>query len=121
VYDNAHHNVWFQMGIGGTRKSAEDGDGDSDRVEVADTLNTYLLEKINAKMAKDPSPVGLVLMNHCISKGGDLTRAIIEMNGKFYLNRKGNDVITGDGEQNGTGSGTGTETKASAYVGPDAF
>jgi chromosome segregation ATPase len=73
-------------------------------------------QKIEAKMDTDPSPVGIVLMNNCLSYT-DLIQDIIEMNGKFYLNRRGNDVTTGGGT-----SAQELSTKAaSAYIGPDAF
>lgn len=121
VYEAGKHDAWFQIGIGGTRKNADDDDDSASRDEVADTLNTYLYDKIISKMNTDPSPVGLVLMNNCTSTAGqNLIKAIIEMNGKFYLNRRGNDVITGGGEQ-GEDPGQDPAVKAAAYVGPDAF
>lgn len=130
VYDAAEHNVWFQLGIGGSRKNNQQDDDYASQVEVGQRLNPYLYGKIIEKMDTDPSPVGIVLMNHATDNqpheyGGytassqDLVKAIIEMNGKFYLNRKGNDVVTGGGEQNGADSGN--ETRSAAYVGPDAF
>ena len=140
VYDDAEHNVWFQMGIGGFRKNNNQDDDASSRLEVAQMMNPYVYAKITEKMNSNPSPVGIVLMNYCtettkwnaIDENGvaykdandnqytassqDLVKAIIEMNGKFYLNRRGNDVITGDGTQTQE-----LDTKAAAYVGPDAF
>ena len=127
VYDAAEHNVWFQLGIGGSRKNNEQNDRYASQTEVGQRLNPYLYGQIIEKMDTDPSPVGIVLMNHATDNqqytyGGytasslDLVKAIIEMNGKFYLNRKGNDVITGDGTQTQE-----LGTKAAAYVGPDAF
>lgn len=126
VYKNSLHNSWFQMGIGGFVKN-RDGAGASENHEtVSEELNSHLYNRIVEKMDTDPSPVGLVLMNHSTTEatvdgqtkvvGNDLVKAIIEMNGKFYLNRRGNDVITGDGTQTQE-----LDTKASAYVGPDAF
>lgn len=129
VYDDALHNHWFQMGIGGSL-NGDNPEG------VSEALNPYLYGKIVEKMNTDPSPVGVVLMNHATStstytvtttdvnnqtvtysaSSQDLVKAIIEMNGKFYLNRRGNDVITGDGTQ-----AQELDTKAAAYVGPDAF
>lgn len=114
LYDKAEHDIWFQMGLGGYSST-----NDNNKEAIASVLNAYLQEKIVAKMDTDPSPVGIVLMNNCLNYT-DLVNDIIEMNGKFYLNRKGNDVITGGGEQNGD-QNQGTETKASAYVGTDAF
>lgn len=126
VYKNSLHNSWFQMGIGGFVKN-RDGLGASENHEtVSEELNSHLYNRIVEKMDTDPSPVGLVLMNHSTTEatvdgkkkvvGNDLVKAIIEMNGKFYLNRRGNDVTTGGGT-----SGQELDTKAAAYVGPDAF
>lgn len=116
VYDNAQHNHWFQIGVGGNIA----GENPSN---VSSVLNPYLNTKIVDKMDTDPSPVGIVLMNHCTVTSGnkqvgiDLVKSIIEMNGKFYLNRRGNDVTTGGGT-----SAQELSTKATAaYVGPDAF
>ena len=122
IYRNAKHNVWFQMGIGGTRRSAGDTDAASKRDEVASTLNDYLLTRINAKMAKDPSPVGIVLMNFCKGsyKGPELINAIISMNGKFYLNRELEGVGTNGGTQGDTPAQQ-LNVNSNAYVGPDAF
>lgn len=140
VYDNAKHDHWFQMGIGGSI----DGDNPSG---VSNVLNPYLYGRIMKKMDKDPSPVGIVLMNHATSttantitttdpetneevtykaSSQDLVQAIIEMNGKFYLNRVGGSITTGDGTGSGSGSGSGTtttSTKNAAYavVGDNAF
>ena len=111
IYDAAEHNIWFQMGVGGYNESSA-----TDKNSVSNELNTYLQQKIEAKMDTDPSPVGIVLMNNCLSYT-DLIQDIIEMNGKFYLNRRGNDVTTGGGT-----SAQELSTKAAAaYVGPDAF
>lgn len=139
VYDNAKHDHWFQMGIGGSI----DGDNPSG---VSNVLNPYLYGRIIKKMDKDPSPVGIVLMNHATSttaneitttdpetneeitytgSSRDLVQAIIEMNGKFYLNRVGGSITTGDGTGSGSGSGSGSTTpsKNAAYavVGDNAF
>lgn len=132
VYDNAQHDHWFQMGIGGSI----DGDNPSG---VSNVLNPYLYGKIMKKMDTDPSPVGLVLMNHATSTtkntitvdgteykdvtSQDLVQAIIEMNGKFYLNRVGGSITTGDGTNNSGNGTTTTETKNAAYavVGDNAF
>ena len=122
VYDAGTHDAWFQIGIGGSRKDASDSDSSASQDEVATTLNTYLYDKIVAKMNTDPSPVGIVLMNNCTSTSGQsLIKAIIEMNGKFYLNRQGGSIITGDGTGSGSGSTTSTKNAAYAVVGDNAF
>ena len=126
VYDAGTHDAWFQIGSGGSRKDASDNDESASRDEVATTLNTYLYNKIVDKMDIDPSPVGIVLMNNCTSTSGQtLIKAIIEMNGKFYLNRQGGSIITGGGTQGGNGgtNPTPAPAKNAAYaeVGEDAF
>lgn len=100
IYDASTHNAWFQIGIGGSI----DGSNQSGMSK----LNEYLKKQIEAKMASDPSPVGIVLMNHATDANGDptqLVKDIIEMNGKFYLKREGGDIITGGG--NGSNGETG--------------
>ena len=138
IYDAGTHNAWFQIGIGGSRKNSNDDDNASSRTEVAERLNPYLYGKIVSKMDTDPSPVGIVLMNYCTSttdytatvdgqsytaSSQDLVQAIIEMNGKFYLNRVGGSITTGDGTNNSGNGTTTTETKNAAYavVGDNAF
>lgn len=138
IYDAGTHNAWFQIGIGGSRKNLNDDDDASSRTEVAERLNPYLYGKIVSKMDTDPSPVGIVLMNYCTSttsytatvdgqsytaSSQDLVQAIIEMNGKFYLNRVGGSITTGDGTNNSGNGTTTTETKNAAYavVGDNAF
>lgn len=101
VYQASSHNAWFQMGIGGYVKNS---DRDSeDRVTVANRLNEYLLQRVNAKadgtslngVAYSPSPVGIVLANFITVNtrnstqvyGTDLINGIIEMNRMFRLDR----------------------------------
>lgn len=97
------HNEWYQIGIGGyikTGNSTEHG-------TVASTLNEYLYHWIEDKLKGGsrtitqtdgtnkvvtlrPSPVGIVLMNKCTNEdyyGPQLVQSIIDMNGKFWLNR----------------------------------
>lgn len=101
IYDASTHDAWFQIAIGGSI--------DGNNPAGVAPLVTYLNEKIAAKMDTDPSPVGIVLMNHATTTGATLVTNIIEMNGKFYLKRAGGDIITdGSGDSSGTGTGTGT-------------
>lgn len=124
IYDNGKHNGWFQLGIGGyTKDSSSDSNSQS---EVADSLNSYVQKLIKKKMDTDPSPVGIVLMNHACDASGNeiqLVKDIIEMNGKFYLNRVGGSITAGDGTNNSGNGTTTTETKNAAYavVGDNAF
>ena len=117
IYDNAAHDVWFQMGIGGYNESNA-----NDKTSVSETLNAYLQKKIEEKMETDPSPVGIVLMNNCLDYT-DLIQDIIEMNGKFYLNRQGGSITTGGQGGNGGTTPTPAPAKNAAYaeVGEDAF
>lgn len=105
IYDASSHNAWFQMGIGGSI----DGGNPSG---VSSVLNPYLSKKIEEKMEDDPSPVGIVLMNHATTTNSDekivgiqLVNDIIAMNGKFYLKRKGGDITTGTDNNSGGGDG----------------
>ena len=131
IYDNAQHNAWFQMGIGGVVKDRDGIAASEDHKMISTTLNQHVYNRIIEKMNTDPSPVGLVLMNHCTTVVTEnnqqkidrdkLVKAIIEMNGKFYLNREGGSITTGD--QTGTEGTTATQTTNAAYavVGDGAF
>lgn len=95
IYDQKSNSGWYQMGIGGYVKNSDSAD--PDRLLVATNLNTYLLglieKKLNSEDQLAPSPVGIVLMNYCTGataaagNGQALVNAILQMNGKFYLNR----------------------------------
>lgn len=124
IYDNGAYDGWFQLGIGGYIK---DNDyAAPNQSDVATALNSYVQNLIEDKMDTDPSPVGIVLMNHACDASGNeiqLVKDIIEMNGKFYLNRVGGSITTGDGTNNSGNGTTTTETKNAAYavVGDNAF
>ena len=92
IYQNNKHDGWFQIVTGGR-------DEDDNKLNVAKELNPYLLNKIEDKLNSSnglaPSPVGIVLMNYCLGtdtqgQGLALVNAILQMNGKFYLNRDPN-------------------------------
>ena len=117
VYDGSNHNVWFYFNCGGTEATtSDDSDGKTPSpTAFASTMNSWLLNTINAKT--DPSPLGIVMFNQCTGDnatyhGEDIIRAIIEMNSKFYLKHAGtsggstggdatpaaeNDATVGDG------------------------
>ena len=105
VYERSNHNVWFYFNCGGTQANAStDGwnDPDPSPTAFASTMNSWLLETINAK--KDPSPLGIVMFNQCTNsqyKGPEIIKAIIEMNSKFYLKHAG----TSGGSTGGSTSG----------------
>lgn len=91
VYEKSHHNVWFYFNCGGTQATSSTSDNPSP-TNFASTMNTWLLETINAKT--DPSPLGIVMFNQCTGAnetyhGADIIKAIIEMNSKFYLKHAG--------------------------------
>lgn len=111
IYDAGDHNAWFQIGIGGYKE----GDAD-DKSSVTSSLATYLQTEIENKLESDPSPVGIVLMNNCLDYT-ELIQDIIEMNGKFYLNRVGGTIVTDGSSDNGTPK----SNAAYALVGDDAF
>jgi hypothetical protein len=99
---NSNHNVWYYFNCGGSQLDP-DGDSDAWTGELfASTMNPWLLEKIKQKTdgytadgviyTSDPSPLGIVMFNQCTNstyKGPEIVRAIIEMNNKFKLKRKG--------------------------------
>lgn len=112
IYSAGTHNAWFQLGIGGYRmnivyRSAAlpflgTTEEDENRTAVAQALNPYVYGKIMSKPITDQSPVGIVLMNYCTDETDysatvdgttytassiDLVNAIIDLNGKYYLNR----------------------------------
>lgn len=131
IYKNTQHDSWFQVGIGGFVKDRDGIGASEDHESVSSTLNDHLYDRIVEKMDSDPSPVGLVLMNHAtttitengVSKiiGNDLVNAIIEMNGKFYLKRRGNDISTGGDNSNGANQSAVTKSCGNATIGFDAF
>ena len=89
VYDKSHHNVWFYFNCGGTQATSSTSDNPSP-TNFASTMNTWLLNTINAK--KDASPLGIVMFNQCTNatyNGPAIVKAIIEMNSKFYLKHAG--------------------------------
>lgn len=99
IYALNKHNAWYQLGIGGYRRNyTYYGDvvktqENENRTDVASVLNSYVLDKVNTKLNSTPSPIGIVLMNYCTNPSGSdyygpaLVDAILQMNGKFYLNR----------------------------------
>lgn len=99
-----NHGYWCQLGIGGyvgTQPNANNCN------EVARRLNTFVLGLLNKKLSGGtidfvdpetmetqtitlrPSPMGIVLMNQAANEtySRDLIKAIVDMNGKFYLER----------------------------------
>ncbi len=91
VYERSNHNVWFYFNCGGTQATSSTSKNPSP-TDFAKTMNSWLLETINAKT--DPSPLGIVMFNQCTGAnetyhGADIIKAIIEMNSKFYLKHAG--------------------------------
>ena len=91
LYNRSNHNLYFMIGAGGTRaKDSESTAEENGPTTVANNLNPYLIEQIQAKLdANQPSPLGCVYYNFVGSETGQqLTKTLIEMNNKFYLKRK---------------------------------
>ncbi|MCI6315099.1 MAG: hypothetical protein MR588_07000 [Bacteroidales bacterium] len=89
VYERSNHNVWFYFNCGGTQADNSTSDNPSPTA-FASTMNSWLLETINAKT--EASPLGIVMFNQCTSvtyNGPAIIKAIIEMNSKFYLKHAG--------------------------------
>lgn len=91
IYEASTHNVWFYFNCGGTQATSSISKNPSP-TDFAKTMNTWLLNTINAKT--DPSPLGIVMFNQCTGPndtyhGADIIKAIIEMNSKFYLKHAG--------------------------------
>lgn len=108
IYDNSTHNAWFQLGIGGyTYTTNVVGSVTANQAGASNALNPYIQGLIEDKMNTNPSPVGIVLMNHATDADGNaiqLVKDIIEMNAKFYLKREGGDITTGGGSSSGGGT-----------------
>lgn len=89
VYERSNHNVWFYFNCGGTQATSSTS-GSVSPTDFASTMNSWLLETINAKT--DASPLGIVMFNQCTNadyNGPAIVKAIIEMNSKFYLKHAG--------------------------------
>ena len=87
IYSDNTHDAMFQIGIGGWTS-----DNDSGKTSLSSSLNSYLLGEINKMLTGtiNPAPVGAVLMNHATSTSNstqELIKAIIDLNGKYFLNR----------------------------------
>lgn len=108
IYSSNNHNALFQLGVGGyVHHDSGIVSNYNSQAEVAAHLNTKILNAINEKLATEPSPIGVVLMNFAYydsikpsenggsendtdtyeTNGLKLTKAILEMNKKFFLNR----------------------------------
>lgn len=92
VYAAKTHNAWYFIGAGGTTAQNTSGDSDTNGpMNVASSLNSYLLTQIQSKITNNkPSPLGLVFINQATNatySGPALIREIFEMNNQFYLNR----------------------------------
>ena len=115
VYDKSHHNVWFYFNCGGTQATSSTSSSTSP-TDFAKTMNSWLLETINAKT--DASPLGIVMFNQCTGAnetyhGADIIKAIIEMNSKFYLKHAGTSGGSTGGSGNTGGSTGGNATQTS--------
>ena len=110
VYERSNHNVWFYFNCGGTQATSSESKNPSP-TNFAKTMNSWLLETINAKT--DPSPLGIVMFNQCNGDnatyhGADIIKAIIEMNSKFYLKHAGTSGGSTGGDATPTAENDGT-------------
>lgn len=105
-----NHNVWFYFNAGGTQTTSLESTTTS-ATDFAKTMNPWLYDIIrlksdggqdvngvfgnaNAYFQSDPSPLGIVMFNQCtgddsVYYGERIINAIIQMNNKFELKRKG--------------------------------
>ena len=118
VYERSNHNVWFYFNCGGTQATSSTSDNPSP-TDFAKTMNSWLLETINAKT--DPSPLGIVMFNQCNGDnatyhGADIIKAIIEMNSKFYLKHAGTSGGSTGGETTPTATNDATVLSAGAAI-----
>lgn len=93
IYNDNTHNSMFQLGIGGWTS-----DNDSGKTNLSGQLNPYVYGIVNSMLTGTayegtvytPAPVGAVLMNFATSTANStpaLIKAIIDLNGKYFLNR----------------------------------
>ena len=102
LYNDNTHNSMFQLGIGGWTS-----DNDSGKTNLSSQLNPYVYGIVNSMLTGQayngtvytPAPVGAVLMNFAtagtsvdndVRDTRKLIKAIIDLNGKYFLNRDSN-------------------------------
>lgn len=102
IYNDNTHNSMFQLGIGGWTS-----DNDSGKTNLSSQLNPYVYGIVNSMLTGQayngtvytPAPVGAVLMNFAtdgtsvdndVRDTRKLIKAIIDLNGKYFLNRDSN-------------------------------
>lgn len=117
IYKNNSHDAMFQIGIGGWTGT----ENNTNPSNLSQQLNPYVYKIINSMLTGEgydangdgeaevftPAPVGAVLMNFATSKNNStpqLIKAIIDLNGKYFLNR---DTTQPDWPTDGSGSGEG--------------
>lgn len=95
-YSSNGHNGWYQLGIGGWTDDSNEG-----KEALSKELKPYVYGIINSMLTRTayngktykPAPVGAVLMNNSTAttnKTADLIKAIIDLNGAYFLNRDEN-------------------------------
>ena len=99
IYNDNTHNSMFQLGIGGWTDDNESG-----KKNLSSQLNPYIYGIVNSMLTGQayngtvytPAPVGAVLMNFATAGTNvdnderdtkKLIKAIIDLNGKYFLNR----------------------------------
>ena len=97
IYKNNTHDAMFQLGIGGWTGS----ENNTNPSGISSELNPFVYGIINSMLTGEayngtvytPAPVGAVLMNFATSTSNstqELIKAIIDLNGKYFLNRDAN-------------------------------
>lgn len=101
IYQDNTHDAMFQLGIGGWVYKQSFLSKEEDKNAVSSQLNPYVYGIINSMLTGEayngtvytPAPVGSVLMNFATSTANStpaLIKAIIDLNGKYFLNRDTN-------------------------------
>ncbi|MBR5281547.1 MAG: hypothetical protein IKU22_02065 [Alistipes sp.] len=96
IYTANTHDAMFQMGIGGWTNDDNNGDNGG-KGTLSKALKPYVYGIVNSMLTGNefegekytPAPVGAVLMNHAkatTNSTAELIQAIIELNGKYFLN-----------------------------------
>ena len=106
IYSDNSHDAMFQLGIGGWTS-----DNDSGKTNLSSQLKPYVKTIVDEMIAgtRTPAPVGAVLMNHSTAGSTHntdaLIKAIVDLNGKYFLNRDTSKPawpeIPGSGENSG--------------------
>ena len=116
--ESKKHNVWFYFNVGGTQAKSIDDD-EASPLDFATEMNSWLYDLIrlkanggtdtngvygteNAYIESDPSPLGIVMFNHCTNStyyGPEIIKEIVYMNNKADLLRNESTNNSGGGDE----------------------